>query len=99
QTPKYRRHRASGQARVTISGRDIYLGPYGTTASRREYDRVIGEWLANGRQVSSADYSVVELIAAYWKYALDYYRPSPGCSDGELDGIRLALGAVKRLYG
>ena len=49
-TPKYRRHRASGQAIVTINGHDIYLGPYGTAVSPREYDRVIGEWLANGRQ-------------------------------------------------
>src|SRR6185436_9565102 len=38
QNPKYRKHRASGQARVTIAGKDIYLGPYGTAASRREYD-------------------------------------------------------------
>jgi len=27
-TPKYRKHRASGQAVGTISGRDHYLGPY-----------------------------------------------------------------------
>ena len=32
--PKYRKHRASGQAIVTIHGRDHYLGPHGTKASR-----------------------------------------------------------------
>ena len=44
--PKYRLHRASGQAVVTIQGRDFYLGPWKSKASRVEYDRLIGEWLA-----------------------------------------------------
>ena len=40
--PKYRKHRASGQAIVTLNGRDHYLGPHRTQASRIEYDRLIG---------------------------------------------------------
>jgi len=43
--PKYRRHRASGQAVVTLNGNDCYLGPHGTKASRIEYDRVVAEWM------------------------------------------------------
>ena len=53
--PAYRKHRASGQAIVTIDGQDIYLGPFGTQASRNEYDRIIGEWLANGRRLSTKE--------------------------------------------
>ncbi|MEO8493844.1 MAG: hypothetical protein ABI614_02150 [Planctomycetota bacterium] len=34
--PKYRKHRASGQAVVTLAGKDRYLGRYGTKASERE---------------------------------------------------------------
>ena len=49
--PKYRKHRASGQAIVTIEGRDFYLGPHATKASRTEYDRIVGEWLANNRRL------------------------------------------------
>jgi hypothetical protein len=67
-TPKYRRHRASGQAIVTVNGQDFYLGPYGTAVSRREYDRVIAERLANGPRTpfdAAQAISVVELIAAY----------------------------------
>ena len=41
----------SGQAVVTLSGQDYYLGPYGSIASQIEYDRLIGEWLAGGRQI------------------------------------------------
>ena len=43
--PTYRKHRASGQAVVSLNGRDFYLGPHGTRASKLEYDRLIGEWL------------------------------------------------------
>ncbi len=42
--PNYRRH-TTGQAVVTIDGKDFYLGPYGTAASKAAYDRIIGEWI------------------------------------------------------
>jgi len=47
--PTYRKHRRSGQAVVHLNGKDHYLGRYGTAASKAEYDRLIGEWLAAGR--------------------------------------------------
>ena len=48
--PKYRLHKPSGQAVVTLSGRDIYLlGAHDTEVSRVEYDRLVAEWLVNGR--------------------------------------------------
>src|SRR5436305_508691 len=43
--PAYRKHRASGQAVVTIDGKFHYLGPHGSRASRIQYDRLIAEWL------------------------------------------------------
>ena len=49
--PAYRYHRSSGQAVVTLGGRDTYLGDYGTADSKQEYNRLIAEWIANGRQV------------------------------------------------
>ena len=30
----------------TLNDVDFYLGPYGSAASKREYDRLTGEWLA-----------------------------------------------------
>ena len=33
--PKYRKHKASGQAIVTLSGVDHYLGQHGSAASRK----------------------------------------------------------------
>jgi hypothetical protein len=41
--PKYRKHKQSGQAVETLNGRNFLLGPYGTQASKAEYDRVTAE--------------------------------------------------------
>ena len=70
-TPKYRKHRACRQAIVTLSGRDHYLGPHGTEASRREYDRLVAEWIAGGRLTLAAQQqkSIMELLVAYLKHA------------------------------
>ena len=49
--PSYRLHKPKGLAVVRLNGRDIYLGKYGTTESKTAYERVITEWLANGKQL------------------------------------------------
>jgi len=50
QLPKYCLHKGSGQAYCRIAGDMHYLGKHGSDASRREYDRIMGEFIANGRQ-------------------------------------------------
>jgi hypothetical protein len=50
-TPSYRKHRASGQAVVTLDGQDHYPGPHGTAASKREYIRLVSQWRAMDRQL------------------------------------------------
>ena len=76
--PKYQRHRASGQAVVTLYGKDFYLGPHGSKASKAEYDRLVGEWIAAGRPSrppsQTSDITVVELAAAYKRFAQGYYQ-------------------------
>jgi hypothetical protein len=70
--PAYRKHKASGQAVVTINGTDHYLGPHGSKASQIEYDRLIAEFLAHGRVLpngSDPTLTVSELMAAYIKWA------------------------------
>jgi hypothetical protein len=44
--PSYRKHKASGQAVVTLSGRDFYLGPWRSAKSKAEHARLIREWHA-----------------------------------------------------
>jgi hypothetical protein len=97
--PKYRKHKASGQAVVTLCGRDHYLGPHGTTASRLEYDRLTGEWMANGRRLpSQIGLTVLELISCYWKYAQGYYVKHGRPTD-EQAGIRIAMRFLRESYG
>jgi integrase len=98
--PKYRKHRPSGQAVVTLDGRDHYLGPHGTAASRREYDRLVGEWQINGRRLPSDGtdgLTITELAAAYWRFAQDYYVKRGRPTD-EQDGIKVALKFLRQSY-
>jgi hypothetical protein len=98
--PKYRKHRASGQAVVTLNGQDHYLGPWRTRASRDEYDRLIGEWLANGRQrVAGDDLSVAELVEQFKLYAESYYRDPAGNPTSEVAGFKTVFSLLVRLYG
>jgi hypothetical protein len=50
-TPSYRKHKGTGQAVVTLNGKDHYLGRHGTATSRDEYIRLVSEWMAGGRQL------------------------------------------------
>src|SRR5579859_2793890 len=97
--PTYRKHKSSGQAIVALNGEGHYLGPHGTKASRAAYDRLIGEWLANGRRLASSnsDTCVSELADAFWTHAEAYYGGTP--HRGELGSYRLVLRILKRLYG
>jgi len=99
-TPKYRLHKATGQAIVTLDGQDFYLGPYGSRPSRREYERLIGEWLQNGRSLPTDPHAVTiaELINAYRKHAEAYYVKN-GQSTGTAENMRPVMRLLRGLYG
>jgi len=78
--PTYRLHLASGQAVVTLDGRDVYLGPFGSRESREAYDRQLAEWLAHSRWQPAAnqpngvsDLTIDELFLQFWAHAEKYY--------------------------
>lgn len=100
--PKYRKHKASGRAVVTLDGKDFYLGPHGSRASRREYDRLVGEWQQNGRRLPSNGehnaLSMAELLNAYRKFAKGYYVKN-GEPTGTMDSVRAMLKSVRQTYG
>ena len=73
--PSLRHHKARGLAVVTLGGKDFYCGKFGSPESRREYDRVVGEWLAAGRpEVVGAPHrlTVAELLVRYMRFAEGY---------------------------
>jgi integrase len=109
--PRYRLHKQSGQAVVSLplgngKYRDVLLGPFDTDESKREYARVIDEWLAHGGPVLAtrhsagrANLTINELILAYWPTVEDYYRHPDGAPTQEVDNIRLALRRLRQSYG
>lgn len=98
--PSYRRHKPSGQAVVTLGGRDIYLGKYNSAASRAEYNRLIAEWTANnGTLTSGHDLTVIELAAAFMRHAKGYYRRPDGSLTGEVANYRTLIRRLRTLYG
>jgi hypothetical protein len=46
EVPSYRLHKQSGQAVVTLHGKDCLLGKFGSASSKAEYRRLTAEWLA-----------------------------------------------------
>jgi integrase len=92
--PSYRLHKPSGQAVVTIAGRDRYLGPHDSPESHALYDRLIAEWLDAGRpSSSSAGPTVADLVADYLKHAEGWYQKA-GKATSQLERIRNALARV-----
>jgi hypothetical protein len=53
-TLSYRLHKPTGQALITLNGKDHYLGKHGTEKSRDECDRLIALWLVNGWRLPPA---------------------------------------------
>lgn len=101
--PSYRLHKASGQAVVTLDGRDHYLGRHGTSESNEEYDRLIAEWLPGRRQETKTDQVdgdalVNELIDVYMDFVVTYYVKN-GKPTGEQQAIKYSLRPLSELYG
>lgn len=98
--PSYRKH-SSGQARVTIGGRDYLLGEFGSAESRREYEQLIAQWMLQGRQaakpIDSRGISIAELCEAYLTHAAGYYTKD-GEPTREVVNIRYALQALLDLH-
>jgi integrase len=106
--PTYLRHKASGQARILVYDgdgrrREILLGPYGTAASKIEYERICNQ-LAAGQPVQHAerkipDLTVDELIVHFWEHAKQHYRHPDGRPTSEQAMLSRSFKELRRLYG
>ena len=99
--PKYRKHKASGQAIVTLNGVDHYLGPHGTQVSRLKYDRLVAEWLQSGRRPAiqlQDGITVVELCARFLKHAKSYYVKDGHCT-GVTPSFKASIRYLRDWYG
>jgi len=106
--PKLCLHKPSGRAFVTLMGKCVYLGRHGTREAQDAYDRLIGEWIAQGRpRVTMAGddgkSTVTQIILAFWAAAQEMYpacrRPEGKHPASELGSYFDALKVLRRLYG
>jgi len=100
--PKYRHHKASGQALVLLNGRRIYLGTYNSPESQERYNRYIAQLVAPGLTVDESRteqaLTINALILRYYRYAKTYYVKNGQPTD-EVYGIRASLSRLRKLYG
>ena len=102
QVPKYRKHRASGQAIVSFAGKDHYLGPHGTKASHMLYDRLIAEFLSANRQIVepalAQSITLIEVLAAFWSHCKIYYVKEGKPTNGQY-AFKIIIRDVRHAYG
>jgi len=99
--PRYCRHKKSGQAVVYVGGQTIYLGRYGTAASKERYRAFVAELLANGTVAPAGaeeDLTIAELAVGFFKWVRQYYVKR-GKPTGEVDQFRILLKLLRSLYG
>ncbi len=95
--PKMSRDRR--QAIVWIDGQRLYHGRWNSPEAEENYNRLIAEWVSNGKQLpqpstaAAEPATVTEVLLAYWRYAKDRY------SSAEAGTIKQALHRVRALYG
>ncbi len=73
----YRLHKPSGRAVVTLNGKDYYLGPHGSPASKTAYKRLIDEYTASGGSLSfgmeTSKTTVAMLVSDYKDWAKGFH--------------------------
>lgn len=88
--PVYSLHKTSGQARVRIDGREIYLGVYGSPESRDRYNELVTLWAARHPEAGQYTLTVDELALAFLRHAETHYVKQ-GRQTSEVHCIRAAL--------
>src|SRR4051794_4280770 len=99
--PAYRKHKATGQAVVTLNGRDYYLGQWQSAASKAEYERRIRQWQAAGGQSADRreELTFYELLAAFLGYAKTYHVDASGNPNSELVSFKILAKRLGKIYG
>lgn len=79
--PSYLLHKPSGQARVRVNGRDIYLGPYNSPESWQKYHELLARFPTPESRLEviepSDQTTVAELVAHFVEHANSWYTHNP----------------------
>jgi integrase len=109
--PKHCHHKASNRGVVRLNGQDHYTGPWGSSEAESSYEKLIADWLLNGRstpEVRPSDQSagcattpgptIADLILAFWRHAEVHYRHPDGTPTSELANYRQSLRLLRKMY-
>lgn len=96
--PSYRLHKPTGQAVVTLSGKDHYLGKYDTQESRQRYAKLLTEWESSNRSTAFAEPLNVLTMAQVTLSYLDHAKAYYGEDSSEYVNLRLAVKPISALY-
>ncbi len=96
--PAYVHHKPTGQGRIRIGGKDIYLGEYGTPDSRARYEAHIAQWLAQNCNPDAVHFTIDELALLYMGHAREYYQKD-GEPTSELNNVQIALRPLLEVCG
>ena len=96
-------HKASGQARARINGRDVYLGTYGSRESKEAYARLIAEQFTDGGYDTilvrdGERISIAALVLKFDDFVRSHYTQD-GAPTDERYRIKAAMSPLVRLYG
>ncbi len=95
--PKYSLHKATGQARVRIDGKDHYLGFYDSDESKQRYRELVAQWQARNATVAFPDMTVGQLALAYMGHATSYYVKNDQPTS-EVNCVRNAVKAMTVMF-
>lgn len=96
--PAYLLLQATGQARVRINGRDIYIGSHGSPESRERYDDLIAEWRIHNGATDRYTLTIDDLALSYLEHAKQHYLKD-GRQTSEVGCVRNALRFVVAAAG
>ena len=77
--PKYSKHAPSGQARVILNGKHLYLGKFGSAESQRKYTELLAQHCQSSPVIpvsKPGEYpsnTIDELLVQYLDHAESYY--------------------------
>lgn len=103
-------HKASGQSIVVLNGKTHYLGKHDSQEAKDEYDRVLHDWLANGRATpkrtrnkttnnEEQPITVGVVVAEFLEWAKDHYGDADGSPTRSYHNLKPALRVLNKLYG
>lgn len=105
QFPTATHHKASGQARVRVGGKDIYLGRWGSKEAREAYARLIGEVEVTGtaeaahRAVSNVKGTTVADISLLWLDHAELTYRKNGTLTSHVGTFKTVIRCLRELYG